>query len=315
MLRRFIMMVIGMGVGALAFAAAESLMVSLPPAAGYPKPPDYDLPPSFYALDGRPLMMAHVACFGTLFLLLRWWRQADPLRPARLSLWTLIVTGVLAGHRGPGVAVPAAVAADGRRHDLRGGAIGQPVDTVAKTDAHLKHVRVGAVAKGTQPMRSTRNRSQGTVPIFGARDTSLRIGFVAAKMGLSPLRAEGDRSMFSADVLFAKRDFSPKNGPVPPARERLRPKLYRSVLCLTAMVLFAGCNANSDSATESISGHFFGSGIATDRVPSRGRILRNLSRIVGQSHRTTDRERIPHDPRGTTCCPCWKAAWLTERCV
>ncbi len=97
MLRRFIMMVIGMGVGALAFAAAELLMVSLPPAAGYPKPPDYDLPLSFYALDGRPMMMAHAACFGTLFLLMRWWRQADPLRPARLSLWTLIVTGVVAG--------------------------------------------------------------------------------------------------------------------------------------------------------------------------------------------------------------------------
>ena len=97
MLRRFIMMVIGMLVGLLAFATAELLMVGLPPAAGYPKPPDYQLPLSFYAQDGRPLMMAHAACFGTLFLLLRWWRQTDPMRSTRLSLWTLIVCGVAAG--------------------------------------------------------------------------------------------------------------------------------------------------------------------------------------------------------------------------
>ena len=69
MARRFLLMVIGMGVGAAAFCASEWLMVGLPPAAGYPKPLAYKLPPSFYAVDGRPLLMAYVACFGTLFLL------------------------------------------------------------------------------------------------------------------------------------------------------------------------------------------------------------------------------------------------------
>ena len=34
-------------------------------------------------------------------------------------------------------------------------------------------------------------------------------------MGLSPLDAEGDRSMFSADAFLAKHVFPPKNGPVP----------------------------------------------------------------------------------------------------
>ena len=67
---------------------SELLMVSLPPAAGYPQAARLRLPPSFYAVDGRPLLMAYVACFGTLFLLIRWWRQADPLRSTRLSLWT-----------------------------------------------------------------------------------------------------------------------------------------------------------------------------------------------------------------------------------
>jgi len=96
MLRRFVMMVIGLAVGAAAFGMADSLLVSLPPGSEYPKPPDYQLPPSFFAGDGRPLVMAHMAAFGTLFLVLRWWRQADPLRSSRLSLWTLAVTGVVA---------------------------------------------------------------------------------------------------------------------------------------------------------------------------------------------------------------------------
>ena len=36
--------------------------------------------------------MAYMACFGTLFVLLRWWRQVDPWRRQRLSLWTVIVS-------------------------------------------------------------------------------------------------------------------------------------------------------------------------------------------------------------------------------
>jgi len=97
-LRRFILMVVGLGVGGLAFLTAATLMVALPPTAGYPLGPDYKLPPSFYdALDGRPLVMAYAACFGTLFLLMRWWRQANPLRSTRLSLWSLILSMAVAG--------------------------------------------------------------------------------------------------------------------------------------------------------------------------------------------------------------------------
>jgi hypothetical protein len=33
-----------------------------------------------------------MAYFAFLLMILRWWRQADPLRPARLSLWPVIVT-------------------------------------------------------------------------------------------------------------------------------------------------------------------------------------------------------------------------------
>jgi hypothetical protein len=98
-LRRFLMMVIGMGVGLAAFGIADALLVHLPAALwdGYPtKHSSFKLPSNFYALDGRPLMMAYVACFGTLFLVRRWWSQADPLRSKRLSLGKLFLSVVVA---------------------------------------------------------------------------------------------------------------------------------------------------------------------------------------------------------------------------
>lgn len=95
-LRRFTMMVIGLGVGLAAFAIATALMVKLPAGRGFPEGPHYRLPPSFYAPDGQPLAMAYMASFGTLMLVLRWWHLADPLRPARLRFWSLLVTVVVA---------------------------------------------------------------------------------------------------------------------------------------------------------------------------------------------------------------------------
>jgi hypothetical protein len=41
-------------------------------------------------------LLAHVACFGTLFLLVRWWHQTDPLRVTRLSMSRLVVCIVIA---------------------------------------------------------------------------------------------------------------------------------------------------------------------------------------------------------------------------
>jgi len=98
-LRRFVMMVLGLGLGLLAFGLASDavLMVSLPVSTDFPEGPDYQLPSNFYDAHGRPLAMAFVACFGTLMVLLRWWRQADPLRSSRLSLWSMFFTVVMAG--------------------------------------------------------------------------------------------------------------------------------------------------------------------------------------------------------------------------
>ena len=35
-------------------------------------------------------MLPYLAYFGFLFVILRWWRMADPLRTVRLSLWSTV---------------------------------------------------------------------------------------------------------------------------------------------------------------------------------------------------------------------------------
>ena len=97
MLRHFILMTLGLGLGLAAFGMAEVFLVRLPS--------DHDLtsrvathhwlPPAFYQ-DGRLMAMAYMAAFATLLALLRWWLDADPLRNTRLSLWSLLVTVVVA---------------------------------------------------------------------------------------------------------------------------------------------------------------------------------------------------------------------------
>jgi len=99
MLRRFILMVVGLGLGVLAFGVASVLMVSLPVDASYGSAffPGHEMPASFYdRVDGDPLAPAFMACFGMLYFLMRWWRQADPLRPSRVSLWAMFVSVVVA---------------------------------------------------------------------------------------------------------------------------------------------------------------------------------------------------------------------------
>jgi hypothetical protein len=97
MLRRFVLMVVGLGIGATMFAAAEFLMVKLPAAVTYSQfQPGFRAPSSFYDSYGQPLMMAYMACFGTLFLVLRWWLQADPLRRTRLSVFSVLLSILVA---------------------------------------------------------------------------------------------------------------------------------------------------------------------------------------------------------------------------
>jgi hypothetical protein len=45
----------------------------------------------FYSAEGAPLLPAYLIYFAFLFLILRWWKQADPLRSSRVSLGSTMV--------------------------------------------------------------------------------------------------------------------------------------------------------------------------------------------------------------------------------
>jgi hypothetical protein len=95
-LRHFVLMTIGFAWGLVAFGVAEGFLVHLPGDHDFAnKAATHWVPPAFYH-DGRPTAMAFVAAFATLLAVLRWWLDADPLRGARLSLWSLLVTVVIA---------------------------------------------------------------------------------------------------------------------------------------------------------------------------------------------------------------------------
>ena len=94
MVRRFVMLVLGIGLGIVAYGSQSWLLVSLPHEWANRFPPANRFAPDLYDSVGHPNIMAYGAYFGLLMVFLRWWRQADPLRGSRLSIWS---TGVTAG--------------------------------------------------------------------------------------------------------------------------------------------------------------------------------------------------------------------------
>jgi hypothetical protein len=92
-LRRFVMMVIGLILGIVAFAISDLLMLSLSlgEMSNVLELPRDLIPSGMYATDDTPLLTAFMAYFGSLFLILRWWRPVDPLRRTRFSLWATAV--------------------------------------------------------------------------------------------------------------------------------------------------------------------------------------------------------------------------------
>ena len=98
-LRRFAMLVVGMGLGAASFGFDRLLMVRLPFNQTM-RPAQWHVSWSFYdLLDGAPRLEAFFVYFGLLFFLVPWWHQADPLRSSRVRIgslvWTLTVAMLL----------------------------------------------------------------------------------------------------------------------------------------------------------------------------------------------------------------------------
>jgi hypothetical protein len=88
-LRRVTMLVIGLGVGAAAYGASHLLLVSFPDSAEMHQFTEVNLSEKFYDASGTPQLGAYLAYFGAMFVAIRWWRQADPLRRTRLSVWSV----------------------------------------------------------------------------------------------------------------------------------------------------------------------------------------------------------------------------------
>lgn len=89
-LRRFCLMVAGMLVGALAsllaFALALDPIYLLGPWRDVGHSLGGEIPALYNSATGEPRTLAYAGYFGGMFLALRWWLGADPLRSVRFSM-------------------------------------------------------------------------------------------------------------------------------------------------------------------------------------------------------------------------------------
>ncbi len=82
-LRRFALLCVGLALGFVALGLTEALVVDLPHSESFG--------PRNRAETGIAKEALFVAYFTFLMPVLRWWRQADPLRGSRFSLWATAV--------------------------------------------------------------------------------------------------------------------------------------------------------------------------------------------------------------------------------
>ncbi|MBI82863.1 MAG: serine/threonine protein kinase [Planctomycetaceae bacterium] len=86
-LRRFAMLVMGLGVGAVSFGLSNWLLVEPTYLISGLSEISGSYPSSVYAPDGSPQLLAYLGYFAGLFVVLRFWKGADPMRTTRLSFW------------------------------------------------------------------------------------------------------------------------------------------------------------------------------------------------------------------------------------
>jgi hypothetical protein len=85
-LRRFTMLAVGLALGAVSFGLYTWLLTNFQPQF-VPEGPAREFAHHFYTSAGDPQIIAFLAYFGFLFLTVRWWRSADPVRKNRFSIW------------------------------------------------------------------------------------------------------------------------------------------------------------------------------------------------------------------------------------
>jgi hypothetical protein len=98
-LRRFAMLAVGLLVGAAAYGIQSGLLVDMPYEMNDHLPPPIahnNVWHNYYTVFGKPTY-AYLTYFAFLFFIMKWWRQANPLRHSRLSIWSVAVTVFFAG--------------------------------------------------------------------------------------------------------------------------------------------------------------------------------------------------------------------------
>jgi len=102
---RFALMVAGMILGAISYQLSEFLLIPwssiLNPTDGLQaqilgKNFNRSLK-GFYDAEQLPNLAGHMAYFGGLMWIVRWWRQSDSLRKKKLSLWAIVWSMLMAG--------------------------------------------------------------------------------------------------------------------------------------------------------------------------------------------------------------------------
>jgi hypothetical protein len=96
MTRRFLLMVVGLGLGLVAFWATRWYTVELTHDKHFMQLLSFQAHRTLSPADGWPEAKYYLASFGMLLLVARWWRQADPVRGARMGLWPIVACVVLA---------------------------------------------------------------------------------------------------------------------------------------------------------------------------------------------------------------------------
>jgi arginine exporter protein ArgO len=86
--RRFAMLVMGLTLGAAAFGVQQVLYINPQNVMDLPQVTDGAKSAGAYSSAMLPLLPAYLAYFAGIFVVLRWWKQVDPLRSTRLCIWT-----------------------------------------------------------------------------------------------------------------------------------------------------------------------------------------------------------------------------------
>jgi len=95
--QRFVQLAFGVGLGLISFYVSDYLMVPWQEISsdGSIRFVSTDLHwnrgwQGFYDSNSIPLLAGHIAYFGALMWVVRWWRQSDVLRKSRFSIWAIV---------------------------------------------------------------------------------------------------------------------------------------------------------------------------------------------------------------------------------